>query len=64
MCCRFFQPKQKIPKGLSIFHSKVVIGDLESVEKIIPQQRPLVVTSWAAPADMAFWADRPVLTGW
>ena len=40
----------------------MVIGDLESVEKIIPQQRPLGVTSWAAPADTAFWADRPVLT--
>ena len=35
----------------------MVIGDLESVEKIIPQQRPLGVTSWAAPADTAFWAD-------
>ena len=42
----------------------MVIGDLESVEKIIPQQRPLGVTSWAAPADTAFWADRPVLTDW
>ena len=40
------------------------MGDLESVEKIIPQQRPLRVTSWAASADTAFWADRPVLTGW
>ena len=42
----------------------MVIGDLESVEKIIPQQHPLGVTSWAAPADMAFWADRPVLPSW
>ena len=42
----------------------MVIGDLESVEKIIPQQRPLGVTSWAAPADTAFWADRPVQIGW
>ena len=64
MCCRFFLPKQKRPKGLSIFLSKVVIGDLESVEKIIPQQCPLGITSWAAPADTAFWADWPVLTGW
>ena len=32
VCCRFFQPKQKIPKGLSIFLSKVVIQDLELVE--------------------------------
>ena len=31
----------------------MVIGDLESVEKIIPQQRPLRVTCWAAPADTA-----------
>ena len=44
VCCRFFQLKQKIPKGLSIFLSKVVMGDLESVEKIIPQQRPLGVS--------------------
>ena len=29
---------------MSIFLSKVVIGDLESVEKIIPQQRPLGAT--------------------
>ena len=64
VCCRFFQPKQKIPKGLSIFLSKVAIGDLESVEKIIPQQCPLGVTSQAAPADTAIWADWLVLTGW
>ena len=48
---------------LSIFLSKVVIGDLESAEKIIPQQRPLGVTSKSALADAAIWADRPVLTG-
>ena len=42
----------------------MAIGDLESVEKIIPQQCPLGVTSQAAPADTAIWADRPVLTGW
>ena len=42
---KIFQPKQQIPKGLSIFLSKVVIGDLESVEKIIPQQHPSGVTS-------------------
>ena len=64
MCGRFFQPKQKIPKGFSIFLSEVAIGDLESVVKIIPQQCPLGVTSQAAPANTAIWADRPVLTGW
>ena len=42
----------------------MVIGDLESVEKIIPQQRPLGVTSQASPADTTIWADWPVLTGW
>ena len=42
----------------------MAIGDLESVEKIIPQQYPLGVTSQAAPAGLAIWADRSVLTGW
>ena len=46
-----FQPKQKIPRDLSIFLNKVVIGDSESVEKIILQQCPLVVTSQLALAD-------------
>ena len=44
-CAVGFLTKQKRPKGLSIFLSKVVIGDLESVEKIIPQQQSLRVTS-------------------
>ena len=64
VCCRFFQLKQKTPKGLSILLSKVVIGDLESVEKIIPQQRPLEVTSYPASANTAIWSDWPVLTSW
>ena len=34
----FFQPKQKIPEGLSIVLSKVLIGDQVSDEKIVPQQ--------------------------
>ena len=50
------------PSGIGL--SKVVIGDIELVEKIIPQQRPLGVTSQAAPADTAIWADWPVLNGW
>ena len=33
LCWRFFHPKQKMPKDLSILLSKLVIGDLESVEK-------------------------------
>ena len=49
----FFQPKQKIPKVLSIVLSKVLIGDQESVEKTVPN---------SSLADMAIWADRPVLT--
>ena len=49
---------------MSIFLSKEARGDLESAEKVIPQQCPLGVTSQAAPADTAIWADRPVLTGW
>ena len=57
----FSYRNKKIPK---IFLSKVVIGDLESDEKIILQQRPLGVTSLSALADTAIWADWPVLTGW
>ena len=44
--CGFFQ--QKIAKVLFIFQNKVVIGDLESVKKIIPQQHPLGATSYSA----------------
>ena len=62
MCCRSFQPKQKIPKGLSIFLSKVFIEDLESVEKIILEQGPLGVTSQSAPADQPKWPYQPVVT--
>ena len=39
----------------------MVIGDLESVEKIIPQQRPLGVTSQSAPADLPKKPLRQVL---
>ena len=45
VCCRVEQPKQKIPRGFSLFQSKVFIGDSESVEKNILQQTPLGVTS-------------------
>ena len=37
-CCREKQLKQKIPKGFSIFPSKVMLGGSESVEKTILQQ--------------------------
>ena len=49
---------------MSIFLSKVVIGDLESVEKIIPQQRPLGATSQSAPANLPKRPYRPVLPSW
>ena len=35
-CCREKQLKQKIPKGFSIFPSKVMLGGSESVEKNHP----------------------------
>ena len=60
----FSNQKKKRPKGLSIFLSKVVIGDLESVEKIISQQRPLGVTSQSAPANLPKRLYRPVLPSW
>ena len=48
VCCRVEQPKQKSPRGFSLFQCKVFIGDAESVEKNILQQRPLRVTSLSA----------------
>ena len=43
--CRVEQPKQKSPRGFSLFQCSVFIGDSESIEENILQQPPLGVTS-------------------
>ena len=55
VCCRVQQPKQKSPRGFSLFQCPVFIGDSESVEKNILQQPPLTLIPMAQLPTYSLW---------